>query len=133
MAVLKEAGVEASSADPSLFTLKRGTTRAFLLIAVNGGVIVGRREDIGAIVSALETFEIRRLGAARCFLGIEIERNRAARTMALSQARYVKTIVERPRMQAATPEATPMPVVQFLQRDDVSAPADAISAALRSM
>jgi hypothetical protein len=70
--VLSKEGVIISETDASLFYLGREGRRCFLLIYVDDGLIVGVKEDALAIVRALKHFEIRELGAARCFLNMGI-------------------------------------------------------------
>jgi hypothetical protein len=76
--VLGEHGLEASQADASLFMLRREGRRAFLLIYVDDGLIVGTNEDVQEIIKVVESFDIRELGDALLFLGLEIIRDRQA-------------------------------------------------------
>lgn len=107
--VLKAHGFEVSLADPSFFMLRRGGRRSYILIYVDDGLIAGNKDDVEHIIKIVEKeFELRRLGAAAFFLGMEIIRDRAMRQIILTQRKYVLTILEKMRMGDTKPRATPM-------------------------
>jgi hypothetical protein len=53
-------------------------------------------------------FDIKDLGAAKKILGMEIRRDRDAKRLWLSQANYVKKVLERFSMENAKPVSTPL-------------------------
>jgi len=56
----------------------------------------------------MKMFKMKDLGSVSEFLGIEITRDRAARTLRLSQTSYIAKILERFQMSECKPTATPM-------------------------
>ena len=53
-------------------------------------------------------FEMKDLGESQVCLGLEINRDRSSRTLHLSQAGYINTILHRFAMQSSKPVPTPM-------------------------
>jgi hypothetical protein len=80
---LERIGLVESDADPGLFIKRSSSGRILLLVYVDDMLLAGRREDIDVLVTALSReFDVRDLGdAAAYFLGYEIVRNRAERTL----------------------------------------------------
>lgn len=115
---LQQRGFTMSDADASLFTLKEGGRQAYLLIYVDDALICGHRDDVDKIVEMLATdFDIRKLGAAQFFLGMEITRDRGSKTLTLSQKKYASQILERNGMRDAKPRSVPMDANTRLSRD----------------
>ena len=89
-AVLGELGFETAGADPSLYVRhgKHGST--WLLVYVDDMLVAA--EQLGEVQQAKQEvmgrFRARDLGEARCYLGQEIRRDRAARTLTLHQSKY---------------------------------------------
>jgi hypothetical protein len=108
--VLAKHGFEVSQADVSLFTLKRCGRQVWLLIYVDDGLIVGIKEDVEVVINIMEVFDIRRLGDATFFLGMEIVRDRQMHTLCLTQVKYAKTILEKTGMSECKTKSTPMQV-----------------------
>ena len=119
VSVLTAQGFEVSVADASLFTLTRDGRQAFLLIYVDDGLIVGTQEDVENIIKVLEVFELRKLGPAAYFLGMEIVRDREARTLLLSQQKYTEQILQEAGMQDCKPRSIPMEVNTRLSKEGV--------------
>ena len=63
-------------------------------------------------------FEMKDLGEAHFILGIQIERNRSAHTLSLSQQAYIKKIVERYGMSESKAVATPLDPGAKLSKSD---------------
>ena len=63
-------------------------------------------------------FRMKDLGEAKFVLGITIERNRVARTIAISQAAYVRSVLARFRQENAKPVFTPLDAGQHLTKSD---------------
>jgi hypothetical protein len=110
VSVLEEHGFTVSVADASLFTVNRDGKLAYLLIYVDDGLIVGTQEDVEHIIKVLEVFELRKLGPAAYFLGMEIVRDRRARTLMLSQRKYTQQILQEAGMLECKPRSIPMEV-----------------------
>ncbi|CAI7919343.1 unnamed protein product [Closterium sp. NIES-54] len=85
-----------SSADPSLF-VRRGSTPFFVLVYVDDLVFATR--DRRALASVKEELQRRHtctdLGALQHYLGLQITRDRAARTITLTQSHMVEQILMR--------------------------------------
>ncbi|KXZ45879.1 hypothetical protein GPECTOR_49g463 [Gonium pectorale] len=107
---LKAMGFKPSESDPGLFVKEEDGDRVFLLVYVDDLLIAAMKlETVAQIKSRLMSkFEIRDLGEARFFLGYEIERDRAARTLKLSQKRYAETVLAKFGMEQAHAKSVPM-------------------------
>ena len=53
-------------------------------------------------------FEMKDLGEAKVCIGLEIQRDRAAKTLSLTQTKYASNVLERFRMSTCNPSLTPM-------------------------
>ncbi|CAI7742748.1 unnamed protein product [Closterium sp. NIES-54] len=85
-----------SSADTSLF-VRRGSTPFFVLVYVDDMVFATPNRH--ALASVKEELQRRHtcsdLGELQCYLGLQITRDRAARTITLTQSHMVKPILTR--------------------------------------
>ena len=93
---LEAIGFHPSAADPALF-IKPGANPTLLLTYVDDILVVSRSisavNDTKARICA--TFEARDLGAATCFLGMSIHRNRSAHTITLIQDRLTTDLLNK--------------------------------------
>jgi hypothetical protein len=55
-----------------------------------------------------QLFEMKDLGEAQFLLGVQIVRDRAARTLTISQGEYVKNVVDRLGLKFCNPTASPL-------------------------
>ena len=98
-----------SAADPALF-IKHGPDPIFLLVYVDDILIITQHttavEQTKAMIVA--AFEARDLGAAACFLGMDIHRNRTARTISLGQSRLTAELLAKYGMADCNPLAVPL-------------------------
>jgi hypothetical protein len=107
-ATLIAAGYKPSTADPSLFISASGHT--FLLIYVDDALIMApsnSAELTAAKSLVLSSYEARDLGPASLFLGMLITRDRAAKTIKLSQPRHIADLLSKFHMTNAKPFETP--------------------------
>ena len=108
-ATLTELGFGPSSADPCLF-VRAQPSRMFIIVYVDDMIIVA--EDPAALVTVKQNLSSRLLckdlGELKHYLGMEMTRDRAARTISLSQSFYVNSVLQRFGMVAATPVSTPI-------------------------
>ncbi len=110
-AKLKEAlealDFKSSDADPALF-IKRGNSPIFLLTYVDDILIISQDptsvEDTK--LKILAAFDARDLGAANCFLGIDIIRDRSKHTITLSQGRLTNDLLSKHGMDICKPLST---------------------------
>lgn len=63
------------------------------------------------------SFDMRDLGELHYFLGIQVMRDRANKTISLSQSTYVETVLKRFGMQECKPVKTPMMVNEKLSKE----------------
>jgi hypothetical protein len=108
--VLTNNGLKVSIADASLFILECENRRNFLLVYVDDGLIAAHAEDVEKIMHALEAFDIRKLGNVKWFLSIEVVRDRAKKTVLISQSKYAHQVLEKMGMADCSPKTTPMEV-----------------------
>ncbi|CAI7830386.1 unnamed protein product [Closterium sp. NIES-53] len=104
-------GFQPSSVDPSLF-VRCGSTPFFVLVYVDDLVFAtGDR-----VALADEKLEVQKrhtctdLGELRHYLGLQITRDRAARTTTLSQSHMVQQVLQRFEHQHSTVQRTPLAV-----------------------
>ncbi|CAI7832966.1 unnamed protein product, partial [Closterium sp. NIES-54] len=93
---LADLGFQPSSADPSLF-VRRGSTSFFVLVYVDD--LVFATADRVALADVKSELQKRHtctdLGELRHYLGLQITRDRAARTITLSQSHMVQQVLQR--------------------------------------
>ena len=90
-------GFVQSKADPSLWILHDGSGAALTMVYVDDGIVAARTAELAEAAVALigSYFEIRKMGEPRDFLGIDITRDRTARTITISQeSKAVKLVRE---------------------------------------
>ncbi len=116
---LEEMGFTASESDPALFYGEVDGERVWLivwvddiLIAANG---VERVEKVKKHLAA--KFNVRDLGEAAYFLGMEVSRDRTANTVRLTQKKLTKELVERYGLSEARSRIVPLGTGEKLQRD----------------
>ncbi|CAI7731921.1 unnamed protein product [Closterium sp. NIES-53] len=100
-----------SSADPSLF-VRRGSTPFVVLVYVDD--LVFATPDRRALASVKDELQRRRtctdLGELQRYLGLQITRDRAARTITLTQSHMVEQILTRFRFPFSKVQPTPLAV-----------------------
>lgn len=106
---LEEKGLKASEADPALFILIKEDTKTFVLVYVDDILIAGTRENIKAVKQILQDkFDVKDLGEATFYLGMEITRDRQAKTLVISQKRYTHDILTKFEMKEAKTRSVPL-------------------------
>ena len=115
---LETLGYQPSAADPALF-IKTGSSPVYLLTYVDDILII--TGDIGALATTksklLTIFEGRDLGPASFFLGMDIQRDRQARTLSLGQSRLTRDLLDKYGMTECKPLSTPMSTATKLCKD----------------
>ena len=96
-----------SDPDHSLFI--NYDRQIILLLYVDDLVIAAPTQNIISWIRGKlhDEFQMTDLGPLSTFLGLEIQRNRGARTLHLSQSKYVQKILQLHRMELCNPAATP--------------------------
>jgi hypothetical protein len=89
-AELESMGFRESWADPGLFVRRDAEGYVFVLLHVDNFLVAAEHESqLAAVKAALAAlFEIKDLGEAAFYLGMRVQRDRTAGTLALSQAAY---------------------------------------------
>ena len=84
--VLVGMGFTASDADPCLFITGKGMQRVYVLVHVDDGLIIGAKKTIQAALAAIAgACDIKDIGEAVYFLGLEIHRDRTRGLLWLGQ------------------------------------------------
>ncbi len=105
-----DSGFNRSQVDQGVYFWRTGDEHTVITVSVDDMAITSKHmAHIDAFKAQLLTrFEITDLGELKWLLGLKVERNRATRTIILSQEAYVNTVLERFNMEDANPAPTPM-------------------------
>jgi hypothetical protein len=114
---LLAAGLTKSNADPNLYYSIVNEKYTIVLLYVDDLLVTGDNDmEIDRVTNHLtKTFEMTSLGAARLYLGVEIEYYRSG--IWLHQRRYIKTLLQKFDMENCNPASTPMCTSMKLQAD----------------
>ena len=86
---LGAAGFQPSAHDPCLFLAGAGSERVYVLVHVDDALLVGNPGAVErAKVAMASAFEVKDLGAASYFLGLEIVRDRPKQLIWVGQSKY---------------------------------------------
>lgn len=103
-------GFKRSHADHSLYIKQTSTYLLIVLIYVDDLIMLAsdksRMQELKHRLQ--EEFDIKDLGEAHFFIGVHIERDRAARTITLHQRNYIEEVLERFGMADCKPIGTPL-------------------------
>jgi hypothetical protein len=108
--VLLTIGFERIDCDHSVYVYRRGDVRIMMPIHVDDLLLASNsKEAIRKVKAELAShFKIHDQGPTTSILGIKVERDRAARSMCLSQPGYIQSILEQFGMSDCNPAQTPM-------------------------
>jgi hypothetical protein len=100
-----------SDAGVYVYHLREGGDSVIVILYVDDITILGNSiSKINALKKSLSNrYEMTDLGEIQSYLGVNITRDRANRTMEIDQKEYIQTIVERFGMRDANPVYTPLP------------------------
>ncbi|CAI7901493.1 unnamed protein product [Closterium sp. NIES-54] len=109
LSTLSDLGFQPSSADPSLF-VRCGSTPFFVLVYIDDlGFATADRVALADVKLKLQKrHTCTDLGELRHYLGLQITRDRAARTITLSQSYMVQQVLQRFKLQHSTVQRTPL-------------------------
>jgi hypothetical protein len=112
-------GFVPSESDPSMFILNSACGVLLALVYVDDCLIAGRnREVVQRVVDLIKSlFTSTDLGEPKLFLGMRIERDRAARTITISQGALAASILEKYSRFPVTPSLLPMKPGVLLVQD----------------
>ena len=107
---LEAIGFKASSADPGLFIMKTDCGAwTYVLIHVDDILIAGPTEGVVMVKNKLaEVFKIKDMGESSFYLGMDIIRDRAMKTLLLTQKRYVADLMDKFSSSQAKPKKVPL-------------------------
>jgi hypothetical protein len=113
---LADVGFKRTEADPAVFYAHTGNDIVILAIHVDDSTMTGSsvtlQQEYKARINA--KFQLTDLGPISWLLGLAITRDRAARTLSLSQHAYIDTLLRRFNLEDCKPLAQPLdPHVQF--------------------
>jgi hypothetical protein len=102
--------LKASESDAALFTGEVDGDRVWIIVWVDDILIAAAGEQrVAKVKKHLSSkFDVRDLGPADYFLGMELLRNREARTVTLTQKKLTRELVERFGMMSAKPRSVPL-------------------------
>jgi histone deacetylase 1/2 len=102
-------GFKASRCDPSLFMMKTGSLHLIVLVYVDDIIITGSSlSHIQHLISKLNAeFALKQLGVLDYFLGIEVF-HLPNGSLLLSQAKYIRDLLSKAKMETANGMPTPM-------------------------
>jgi hypothetical protein len=109
----------ASETDPALFVKGMGCDATYILVWVDDILMAGKRmEEIAAVKRLLgEVFDVRDLGEATYFLGMEVNRDCESGTLKLTQKKLTGELLQRYGMEAARGRDVPMSPGEKVHRD----------------
>ena len=123
----KENGFGASDADPCLYIkrISKGANRMSIVVVVlwvDDLIVCGSdAQDIEKFKRAImQRFNMKDLGPLSWILGMEIKRDRKARTLTMTQVNYIETMLKRFGMQDCRPVGAP--AEGHLERDPQAGP-----------
>ena len=98
--------------DHCCYQKKFDSSYIILLLYVDDMLIAGSDiQEINRLKKQLSSeFEMKDLGAAKKILGMSIARNKETGTLKLSQAKYIRKVLEKFSMADAKPRSTPWAV-----------------------
>ena len=99
-----------ASADPGLWIVERLESQVYLLVYVDDILLASACKAAITEVEDIcgKIFEVRKMGEAHFFLGMEIIRNRKAGTLKITQEKYIKGLLEKYDMLACKPKTLPV-------------------------
>ena len=113
-------GFQVLSADTCVYQLRQDAPYVLIALYVDDLLLLANSlAGLSALKRDLsKRFSMTDLGEAHYILGIQIDRNRAARTLSISQREYVHKVLQRFGMPDCKPAATPLsPSVQLTKAD----------------
>src|SRR6266480_3168954 len=110
---LKSIGFSASDADPNLYVRQEGNT--FLLLYVDDMLLIRTRANVDAAKKEIMAkWKCKDLSPAKLFVGFQIERNRAAKSLKIHQSFYIRKLLQKFGMANANSRVLPMQLKYIL-------------------
>ena len=117
---LEGTGFKQSEIELCLFMKLQGTTTLLVIVYVDDLTITGSSLEMiqDFKTSMASTFKMKDLGEMKTFLGLEITRDREARTISIGQGKYIDKILCRFPVDDLKPYTTPMEAHHSLTKED---------------
>ena len=128
VSALTDIGFQVTQADPGVFYMRQENRILILAVHVDDCILTGTSQTLIDVYKKKlhSRYELIDLGPVNWLLGIKITRNRAKKTISLSQKSYIDTILKRFGLEDAKAYATPMvPGTTYSKSDCPSTPAEA--------
>jgi transposase InsO family protein len=121
---LVDMGFQVLSADTCVYQLRKDALYVLVALYVDDLLLLANSlEGLSALKKDLsKRFSMTDLGEAHYILGIQIDRDRAARTLSISQREYVHKVLQRFGMLDCKPAAIPLPTSVQLTKADSPLP-----------
>jgi transposase InsO family protein len=117
-AKLRSLGFVPSFADPCLYIRRRGGRTCMVLTYVDDILLAGSTADVAKITADLsQSFAMTDGGEPKTFLGVHFARDRARRTLSLSQHAYARDVLKRFGMQQCVPSDSPASSKRLSKRE----------------
>jgi hypothetical protein len=114
---LGELGFKVSAADAGLFIISSDGGDVLLCVHVDDMLVAGAGKQLSLVKQGLgKVFKLKDKGEVRFHLGMEVTRDRAARSLRLTQTKYATELVGRFGMEQARTVAVPMGVASSLTK-----------------
>lgn len=112
---LKRVGLQPCEADAGLFV--KPHSRLYVLTYVDDMLIVGDLSEVDKMIQLIsKEFQVHDLGDAKFFLNMEIQRDRTARTLFLTQQKNTTEMLQRYGMSDAKPRQIPLSTADKLTK-----------------
>ena len=107
---MKDLGFKRSGIDHSVFYRRDGEEHTIVAVATDDMAVTSKRKvDADKFKTNVKKFwDITDHGPIKWFLGFEIKRDRAARTISINQHAYIESMVQKFRLTNAKPVTTPL-------------------------
>lgn len=116
---LEEKGLKSSEADPALFIMIKENMKTFVLVYVDDILIAGSQDNIKEVKRILQDkFDVKDLGEATFYLGMEITRDRQVKTLVISQKRYIHDLLIKYDMKEVKTRSVPLDASIKLSAND---------------
>ena len=118
-AYLVSQGFQRLDTDNGLYIRKNGEKMIILAVYVDDLLIFGNdKPEIKLFKERIaKEFKVKDLGPVKFIVGMEVQRDRKARTIKVVQCQYAKDLLERFHMDRATPSDTPEESSKILTKD----------------
>ena len=114
---LKSIGFTASDADPNLYVKQEGNT--FLLLYVDDMLLIRTQANVDAMKKKIMTrWKCKDLGPAKLFVGFQIKRNRAAKSLKIHQSFYIRKLLQKFRITNMNSRVLPMKPRHILRKGE---------------